>query len=292
MTIGSRIDVNGAGRTTQATIHRILGLTVDTAAGGGSLVIGPHLLNSGGTLWGGCGLAAAIAVGESVLHRSCLWTTVQYVSPIEADVCLHLRLEVGEHGRTLSQAAVRGTVNGRLALLATGTFGKTPDTGKETIDDMQFVAPPDAVARPLDCPPRTHTSSGRDLREEGGILARIEQRWVRPPRLTLDGRPGPGRCALWARLHQPTVTSTASVAIIADLAPAVIIDAVGRPFYTLSLDNTLRAGRITQADWMLVDAQVEAVIRDVAHISARIFDEDGRLLAVAGQSAKLLPPRA
>ncbi len=123
------------------------------------------------------------------------------------------------------------------------------------------------------------------------MLARIEQRWARPPRSALDGSPGSGHCVLWARFNQSMMTSAASVAIIADLAPAAVIDAVGRPVYTLSLDNSLRVGRTAQTDWMLVDAQVETMIGKVAQITARIFDENGQLIATADQSAKLLPPR-
>ncbi|WP_239331519.1 thioesterase family protein [Frankia sp. CiP3] len=284
MSIG--IEVEGADRSTGGNTHELLGLTVDATANSGSIMIGPPLLNSGGTLWGGCGLAAAIAVSESILDRGCLWATVQYISPIETSACLSLHLEVGQHGRSLSQAAVRGTINGRLAMLATGTFGGT------TSDSLQFGDPPEGIsADPLDCPPRLHTSSGGGIQDAGGMLARIEQRWARPPRSTLDGNPGSGHCALWARLPQPMVTSPASIAILADLAPTAVIDAVGRPFYTLSLDNSLRVGRIAQTDWVLVDARVEAVIRSVAQITARIFDKNGQLLAVASQSAKLLPPR-
>ncbi|WP_322750155.1 MULTISPECIES: thioesterase family protein [unclassified Frankia] len=301
MSTGFGMDVDGADRTAGGTaggtthdlrgLLGFLGLSVDAEAGGGSLVVGPHLLNSGRTLWGGCGLAAAIAVTESILDRGCVWATVQYVSPIQAGACLNLQLEVGQHGRNLSQVAVRGMINGRLALLATGTFGGPTDGGPTVDGGVQFAGPPDDVPGPPDCPPRTYTSSGRSVAEAGGMLARIEQRWARPPRSTLDGSPGSGRAILWARLNQPMVTSTASVAILADLAPAAVIDAVGRPVYTLSLDNSLRVGRLAQTDWMLVDAQVEAVIGGVAQISARIFDENGQLIATADQSAKLLPPR-
>ncbi|WP_322768407.1 acyl-CoA thioesterase domain-containing protein [Frankia sp. Cr1] len=297
MSTGFGMDMDGADRTAGGTTHDLrgllgfLGLSVDAEAGGGSLVAGPHLLNSGRTLWGGCGLAAAIAVTESILDRGCVWATVQYVSPIQAGACLNLQLEVGQHGRSLSQVAVRGMINDRLALLATGTFGGPTDGGPTVDGGVQFAGPPDDVPGPPDCPPRTHTSSGRSVAEAGGMLAQIEQRWARPPRSTLDGSPGSGRAILWARLNQPMVTSTASVAILADLAPAAVIDAVGRPVYTLSLDNSLRVGRLAQTDWMLVDAQVEAVIGGVAQVSARIFDENGQQIATADQSAKLLPPR-
>ncbi|WP_131747595.1 thioesterase family protein [Frankia sp. Cppng1_Ct_nod] len=281
MTAELGVRTDGGDEPDTATAHRMLGLTVDASAAGGSLVVDQRLLNSGGTLWGGCGLAVAMTVGETVLDRSCLWATVQYISPITVGERLDLHLDVGQHGRSLSQASVRGTVDGRLALLAMGTFGGRPDHGR------QFTTAPEEIPPPQDCPARSTTGLGRPMQ---GMLSQIEQRWARPLDPTPGSNPGSGHCMLWARLRQPLVTSSVSLAILADLAPAAVTMAVTEPVYTLSLDNSLRVGRITQSDWVLVDARVDAVTRNVAQVNARIFDQGGQLLAIASQSAKLLPP--
>jgi acyl-CoA thioesterase len=63
------------------------------------------------------------------------------------------------------------------------------------------------------------------------------------------------------------------------------------PTYGVSLDNSIRlghdpgAGRAAGSGWVLLDVQVETFVRGVAQLNARMFDQDGRLLATAGQSA-------
>jgi acyl-CoA thioesterase len=260
------------------SVAELLGLDVDRPAGQGRLVVGRHLLNSGGSLWGGCGLSAAIAVGETVLGRGCLWATVQYVSPIAGGERLDLAVEVGRHGRGLSQVAVRGTVGDRLALLATGTFGGAGETAE------QFVRPPADVPPPEECPVRTLPDW---LRREGGMLTRIEQRSPWPSRTVLDGTRGTGRTALWMRLRGARGGSPAALAILADLAPSVITEGMGTLTFARSLDNSIRMACVSEADWVLLDIQFEAALRNVAQLNARMFDRDGRLLAIAGQSARM-----
>jgi acyl-CoA thioesterase len=255
----------------------MLELTLDHDAGTGSMVVGGKLLNGAGSLWGGCGLSAAIAVGERTLGRDCLWATVQYVSPIVVRERLDLALEVGRHGHGLSQAAVRGTVGGRLALLATGTFGGAGAT------TTQFVAAPTDVPAPQDCPERVLPQSLRHA--QTGMLSQIEQRWAYLPERELDGTVGAGRTAIWVRTRHPMATSSAALAVLADLAPAALTEAVGEMAYGVSLDNSIRVASMVQTDWVLLDVQVEAVLRDVAQLAARMFSQDGQLLAIAGQSA-------
>jgi acyl-CoA thioesterase len=127
----------------------------------------------------------------------------------------------------------------------------------------------------------------------------FEQRWASPPRSTpFDGTPGVGRTRLWLRFEQPIrpeERTGAALAVLADLAPSAIAEAVGLIAGGVSLDNTIRiarqwidsGGEGTDGGWILLDVTVESVIGDVAQLSARVFDPAGRLLAVAGQSAIL-----
>jgi acyl-CoA thioesterase len=274
-------------RTGTETVHShdrelrdFLGLSVDSDTGRGVLVVANHLLNGRGGLWGGCGLSAAIAMGESGLGRGCVWATVQYVAPIAGGERLDLVLDVGQHGRALSQAAVRGMVGDRLALLATGTFGG----GRG--EPMQFVSPPD-VPGPEDCaerrPPRALPRAG--------LLSELEQRAPgRAGPRPLRGQPGTGRTVLWMRFRRGLPMSPGALAILADLAPSAIAEAVGDQVFGVSLDNSIRVADASETEWVLLDVQVEAIIRGVAQINARMFDRAGRLLAIAGQSARIRPP--
>lgn len=267
----------------------LLAMEIDSEAARGEMVVGPLLLNTVGGLWGGVGLAAAVAAGEAVLGRGCLWATVQYIRPILLGSRIELEVEVGQHGRGLSQVAVRGTVAGRLALLATGSFGG----GGGPHDVSHQFARALTVPPPEDCPARVLPEV---MTRNGGMITQIEQRMAVPPRETMDGTPGHGRTVMWLRSRHPIGMSPAALAVLADMMPGAVAEAVGRFTIGLSLDNTIRVGRAApptpQPGWVLLDAQVEAIVGGIAHLTTRMFDTAGHLLATASQSARLGRPRS
>lgn len=230
-------------------------------------------------LWGGCGLGASVQALEELTGRRCAWATVQYLQPIHPGAVL--RLGVASHdGRSVSQAQVTGTVDGRPVLAGLAALG-----GRGALD-LQHVASPEDVPPPQDCAPRT-----MPLRVDptGTFLARFEQRWAQAPRpLREDGVPGTGRTRVWVRMRESVPTTAATVAMLADLAPSAISEATGEHAGGVSLDNTVRYARRpegTDDGWLLLDLTVEAVVADVAQLRGRVFDTRGVLLAVAEQSA-------
>jgi acyl-CoA thioesterase-2 len=244
------------------------------------------LLNSAGTLWGGVGLSAFVAAAERGVGRRCVWATVQYLTPIREGEQVHMDIDIGGEGIALTQASGRGTVDGKPALLAIGTFGG------DGPNDLQFSSAPD-IPRPEEC----------ELRQMpfpwgGGMLEKIEQRTL--PGMALphpDGHPGTGRTMLWMRLKdvdgEAVTPDVGALAVLADLAPSGISEAVGRPTFGTSLDNSIRAARHPEpggSGWVLLDITIEAVVGRVAQLQARMFDDSGRLLAVCGQSARLRRP--
>ena len=243
-------------------------------------VVTEDLLNSGGTLWGGVGLSAFVAGGEQVAGRRCVWGTVQYLLPIRAGERVRMEISIGGEGVALTQANAVWTVDGRPALMAIGTFG-----GGGGQHDLQFATAPE-VPDPMDC--REHLLPP----EWGhGIIRRIEQRSLPGMSLpALDGRPGTGRSMMWMRLRSGVAPDLAALAVLADMAPGGITEALGVQTFGTSLDNSIRAARLpqpTDSGWVLLDVTVEAVAGKVAQLSARMFDEERRLLAVAGQSSRL-----
>ncbi len=290
--------------STEPVARDLLGLRVDVPGGRGALPIAGPLRNTNGTLWGGAGLAAAIAVGEQVLGRAVLWATVQYISPLRVGERLDLVVEPGRRGRGMSQAVIRGTVEGRLAVIATGTFGgrgagplgeaEVPPDGD---GEPRLVAPPAGVQPPEHGAVRplpTHRPAAAE-----GMRGRVEQRWALPaPRSDRaegqQDRPGDGHSALWLRLREPMPVTAVTLAVLADFAPVAVSAALGRATYVSSLDNSIRIARALPAGpvggWVLIDVRVEAFVRGVAQLAARLFGEDGRLLATAGQSAALRIP--
>jgi acyl-CoA thioesterase II len=277
----------GAGEVGVVSVADFLGLTaLPGRSMSWQMPLTDSLLNSAGTLWGGVGLSAFVAAAELTVERRCVWATVQYLAPIRAGGRLEMDIELGGQGIALTQANGRGTVDGQLVLLAIGTFGG------DGPNDLQFSEAP-VIAPPERCPLRSMPAPWG-----GGILRQIEQRT--PPGMAMPdplGQPGSGRTMLWMRLRHgegdgagDVAHDVGSLAVLADLAPSGISEAIGRPTFGTSLDNSIRAARLPDAQasgWVLMDVTVEAVVGRVAQISARMFDEGGRLLAVAGQSARL-----
>jgi hypothetical protein len=204
---------------------------------------------------------------------------VQYLAPIRAGADLCMEIDIGAEGIALTQASGRGSVDGHPALFAVGTFGG------EGPYDMQFSEPPQSP------PPGECTVRSMPAPWGGGMLEKIEQRTL--PGMALpdpEGRPGSGRTMLWMRLRDGVAPEVGALAVLADLAPSGISEAIGRPTFGTSLDNSIRAARLPEhssSGWVLMDITVEAVVGRVAQLSARMFDDDGRLLAVCGQSARL-----
>lgn len=271
------------------SVADLLGLVVDPAARRGRFVAAAHLLNTRGTLWGGCALAVALEFVRACGGRDGVWAQTQFLQPVQEGQTVDLAVDPAGGG--LSQATVRATVDGRPVFVASGTFGR----GGEAIR----YAPPATWAPPAaDCPPREYPA-WLDYRPDG-LISLLDQRWARPARADLDGTPGTGRSALWLRLHPPLAPTRAALALLADLAPAGLIEAIGDMAFGTSLDNHLRlvpvAGPTTPArigGWVLLDIRVEAIVRNVAHLSGHLYDSDGALIAVAGQSVlvhRVRPP--
>ena len=127
----------------------------------------------------------------------------------------------------------------------------------------------------------------------GAIAERLEIRVANArPMNALDGTPGDGRTALWARL--PDIpASGAALAVVADYVPFGIGQALGRPTSSNSLDNTLRMVRSAPhpTEWVLADVRVQAVADGFGHGVVHLWAEDGTLLATASQSAIVRPWR-
>lgn len=243
------------------------------------LTVGLELCSGLRTLWGGCGLAVVVDAMERTTSRPCAWAAVQYLLPIHPDQVVAVEVELGGEGRRITQAQVTGRVDGRLVLVGHGSLGGAGDT------DVQFVTAP-TVPAPADCAERT-----MPLRVDatGTILARFEQRWAQPPHpLREDGQAGTGRTLVWMRLRDAAETTRGTLAVLADLAPSAISEAIGVMAGGVSLDNTIRYARsaeVPPAGWVLLEVSVEAVVADIAQLAVRVFDEAGTLLAVGGQSA-------
>ncbi len=230
-----------------------------------------------GGLFGGAGLGSAIEILERLTSRPLVWATAQYLAFARPPDIVELEATEVTRGHRVSQARVLARVDGREIFTVVGALGR-----RELPWSGSWAVRPDV--------PPVRASAPRPLlaRMRGTIAERLEMRAAnaRWPD-DLDGTPGDGRSALWARL--PGIPASASaLAIVADYVPFGIGQALGRHASSNSLDNTLRMVRPSEwhpTDWVLADVRIQAVADGFGHGVVHLWAEDRTLLATASQSA-------
>ncbi len=237
------------------------------------LPVVPGISTGGNFLFGGCGLGAAIAAIEGTTGRCTVWAAGQYLSYARPPEIMDVDVTVAVDGHQVTQARAVGHVADREILTVNAALGDRPLEAHGQWSEMP------SLPRPDDCPPREHRFEGES------IMGRLEVRLAdgRAWR-ELDGTPGSGRCALWARMPEVLDMSAAALAILGDYVPFGVGQALGEMAGGNSLDNTLRVVRLVPTEWVLLDIHVHAVQRGFGHGLVHLWAEDGTLLATASQS--------
>jgi acyl-CoA thioesterase II len=238
------------------------------------LPVRPEITSGLGALFGGVGLGAAVEAMVQHTGRPLVWATAQYLSFARPPSVVDIEVVDAAVGHKTSQVRATGhvddleifTVNAALGqrdFPAEGTWAERPDV----------PAPEDCPARPL------------DERMKGRLASRWEMRMAKGRFMdALPGPPGDGRIAFWARIPGLEVSYT-SLAILGDMVPAGISQALGMRAGGNSLDNTIRVVHLVPTSWVLLDVRIHAVAHGFGHGLAHIWAEDGTLLATASQSA-------
>ncbi len=228
----------------------------------------------GGFMFGGAGLAAAVAALESTSERNLVWATAQYLSFAKPPSIVDIDVTIPVAGHNTTQARAIGHVLDSEIFTVNAALGDRPWP-----DAREWAVAP-TVRPPLECPPMPDLDTSLE-----SIATRIEFR-------VANGRYGEerdgthstdGRSALWTRIPDIPV-SAGSLAIIADWVPSGVGQALGRMLYVSSLDNTLRIVQVLQTDWVLCDIRMHAVRNGYAHGAMHLWTESGDLLATASQS--------
>lgn len=228
-------------------------------------------------LFGGAGLAAAIAAMEAATGRPTVWATAQYLAYARPPAILDLDVLVPVAGKHSSQARVVGHVADTEILTVNAALGSRPETLS-----VQWATMPD-VPPPLDCPPMRENWR----RADDDIQSHMEKR-VAKGRFGADrtgGADGDGHALLWIRQTNPqAVVDRIALAVFADMIPSGIGSALGRQAGGNSLDNTLRIVRLVPTEWVLCDIRIHGLHAGFAHGRMLMYAEDGTLLATASQS--------
>jgi acyl-CoA thioesterase II len=238
------------------------------------LPITPGISTGHNFLFGGCGLAAAIAAMEGTTGRPVIWATAQYLSYARPPDVMDVDVIEATRGHQISQARAVGHVGDTEILTVNAALGLRPCEAQG-----EWAVRPDAPA-PEDCPLREH----RHFHEDS-IMSRVENRVAKGRNLDeLDGTPGDGRTLTWARMPELLDMSGAALAILGDYVPSGVGQALGLRAGGNSLDNTLRVERLVPTEWVLLDIRIHAVANGFGHGLVHLWAEDGTLLATASQS--------
>ncbi len=262
----------------RAADRSFFGLVLDDDARAGSALVTPALMSPRGSLYGGAGIALAIAMMEAATERSLVWTTVQFVGRAPEGALLALHADVAAHGHRTSQVRVTAHSDGHEIFTAVGSTAGSGGTLSGDFRVMPTVDPPEESA-PISWPPpedagRTHFGT-TDFREP---VARDDRGEHAPPRTTL-----------WARVEGAAGVTPAMLGYIADLVPVSIRRALGASGGPMgaggtSLDNSLRVGRRVDTDWVLMDLHPHVAVDGYGHGTAYLWSVDGALLGIASQS--------
>jgi acyl-CoA thioesterase len=235
------------------------------------------ICTGGRFLFGGAGLAAGVVALEQASGRPLVWATAQYLSFARPPSVLDVDVTLAVVGNQITQGRVVMRDDGQEIITMQGALGERPlDIGGQWAE-MPVVPAPD------DC-------EGREFRNDPSatISSRIEERVAigRSPR-DMDGTPGDGRAALWARMPELLEMSPAALAVLGDFVPFGVSQSTGRMAGGNSLDNTLRVATLVPTEWVLLDIRIHAIAHGFAHGLVHLWAEDGTLLATASQSVKV-----
>ncbi|WP_421933122.1 acyl-CoA thioesterase [Phenylobacterium sp.] len=227
-------------------------------------------------MYGGIGLASAIAAMERTCGRPVIWATAQYLSYARPGSVVDLDVWVPVQGKYNSQARVIGHVGDQEIFTVNAALGSRPSTVSHQWVTMPDMPPPEDCERSVLWGDQGDNLNGRlDVRMAKG-------RYGEGPRtgqLSADGR-----LVMWIKPVEDFAVDASLLAIMADYVPSGVGAALGRQGGGNSLDNTLRIRRIVSTTWVLCDIQITGIHGGFAHGVMNLFAQNGELMATASQS--------
>lgn len=257
------------------------------------LLVEQRLCRLDGRLYGGTALAASVTAAEVVTERQAFWMTTQFVAGAPAGAHLDLLAEVlAEGGRTCQVRVTATDADGRVIFASLGAAcHPRPEGLTGTFELMPEVEPPESATpwgNPFVGMARAIGIDVPDMELPAEIgFHRIIQ--YRQPEVHRHPATGPGRLCLWVHRNDGVPLSRALAAFVADMVPLGIAQGSRVVASGISLDNTVRYGEGEPTEWVLVDLRPQMVSGGYGHGDALVWSQHGDLLAVASQTASVLP---
>ncbi len=252
-------------------------LNLDVSADGqsGSFLLAPGLVRHDGALYGGTGLAVAVAAMEAATDRDALWASTQFVSQPVMGATISWTVEALAVGKRAAQLSVRATCDGEVAFAALGSTGIAVEDGLTGLyARMPQVSDPDGA------PPRVQAMPDVSFPDSWTLLIEMREAQVLGP-------DGPS-VAMWARFRDGRPFTPAAIGFIADFVPLGVARAAGKMGAGASLDNSMRfRGGAADAAWVLLELRGDFAHGGFGHGTVRVWDPGGMLLATGSQSASM-----
>ncbi|MFK8026157.1 MAG: acyl-CoA thioesterase [Ilumatobacter sp.] len=230
-----------------------------------------------GFMYGGTGIAASVEASERATGRPLQWITTQFAGSPSPGDRVRFEVDVAVTGRASSQTRITGMVGNEVVLASLAAHNVRP-AGDET----SFGAPPE-VPDPDDCPDVVELF---ERPVAGSFFDHFERRVASGAvGHAATGFPQQAPLVLWCRMTSGSIDSAAVQAFVADLGPMAVCAALGVAPGGTSLDNTVRVVDTRPTEWVKVEIVADGFSRSVGHSTARLWSSDGRLLAIAQQSA-------
>jgi acyl-CoA thioesterase len=245
------------------------------------------LTPSGGVLMTVAMRAMQDELADSALRP--LSANTHFCSPVPAGP-LEIRVEVLRHGSAAAQirAQLSSTAMPGPGLEVSATFGRDRE-GVDIVD----VTPPDVPGPDELVPLDDRGASGRFIPP---FFFNFETRLaLGHPWWTQGWRPGRARVCRWFRYRVPQRLADGrfdplALPPIADTMPPALVQKLGpdhRAFHAPSLDLTVHFLEDTASQWLLTDVRSRRARVGYATADAEIWDDRGRLVAVATQMMML-----
>ena len=227
------------------------------------------------SIYGGCGLAAAIEAAESFTERPTAWATCQFLRPAHIGAVVELRVEMPASGRAVSHTRVVATVDDQEVFATLVSLGERTFPAEGVWAEMPDVPGPDGL------PDRYIKAQNK-----GGVRERITELAVTDDPQGIMRNPD-GRAAVWITMPGGVPGSASALAVIGDEVSTGTSAVIEPDMQAPSIDNTLRVVEAKPSEWVLADIELRAVARGFAHGIVNLWSQDGDLLAIATQTGAL-----
>lgn len=248
-------------------------------------------------LYGGTAIGVSVAAAEAVSGRSPLWMTTQFVSTVQTGAVMTLRAEILAPGRRTQQLRVTGLApDGTVVFASLGATGTHKAEGMAgTFETMPSVTSPDdsqswtSVFEGMMPAELRARIAERAAADPDGAAARRGHAGISELRMATalddEAASDSDRVFVWARRTDGRLITPALAAYIADMVPMAVARAAGKFAGGTSLDNTIRFSGFDDTEWMLLDLRPHFAAGGYGHGDGRMWSPDGRLLAIASQTA-------